>query len=225
MGEGGCGKTWIVTEFIVPATQYAFQNRKAIKMIAFSNPQAANLSTETCQAVTVHKACFMKVQVLCNKDMVPKEETIEELANEWNPVQVNVLEEAFLCPAEGYNMGMLRSAWGTHRSRDFIMDDYASPGKYWGASPLNLMLGDPLQLRPVRAISLLDTAEMLAQRIKDDLKVSTEAQIAIRCFRDLDLVFVLTETKRFLPGDPLPLILTSMRNANPEKGITMDPYS
>jgi len=155
--------------------------------------------------------------------MVPTDSIQEELEENWVPTQVNVLEEIFLCPAEGYNMGMLRSAWGTYKVRQFAMDEYATRGNYWGKSPINLHLGDPLQLRPVRAISVVDTAEMLAERIRKRLKVSTEAQIAIRCFRDFDWVCILRETKRFRPGDPLKDILSNMRNANSEKGITMDP--
>ena len=60
--------------------------------------------------------------------MIPKENVMDELAQEWEPTMVTLLEECFQCPAEGYNMGLLRSAWGTHIKRDFIMDDYATRG-------------------------------------------------------------------------------------------------
>ena len=39
---------------------------------------------------------------------------------------------------------------------------------------------------------------------------------------EFDFVFELTETRRFKPGDPLPRLLQSMRDANPMEGRVVD---
>ena len=42
LGQGGCGKTWLVQQFIARVVAYAFCTDEAIRMIAFSKPQATN---------------------------------------------------------------------------------------------------------------------------------------------------------------------------------------
>ena len=71
-----------------------------------------------------------------------------------------------------------------------------------GKTPMVLELGDPLQMRPVRTVSLFDTKDMLMQRAERGDPVSIEAQWGIKAFNTFDYAFELTQTKRFLPGDP-----------------------
>ena len=66
-----------------------------------------------------------------------------------------------------------------------------------------LELFDPLQMRPVRSVSLFDTKDMLMERFAKKQAVSVEEQWAIKAFNEFDYAFELTETKRFAPGDPL----------------------
>ncbi len=62
LGQGGCGKTWLVQQLIARVVVYAFGTDEAIRMIAFSNPQATNLSSDRFPAYTVHRASCMAVQ-------------------------------------------------------------------------------------------------------------------------------------------------------------------
>ncbi len=215
LGQGGSGKTHVVQQYVAPAVRFAFESPNALRMCAFSNAQATNLSTNEFHAVTLHNACSMGVQSLLNKDMYPKAK-LRNLEEFWGPCRCLVLEEFSLCPAEGYNMGLWRSAWGR---RDFVLDinEYATHGSYWGGVPLVLHLGDFLQLRPPRAISLLDSKDMLLAMVQEEKRVSREAQLAIAAFKDMDYVFSFVGTKRF-KDTALPEFLQAMRDANPAEG-------
>ena len=102
------------------------------------------------------------------------------------------------------------------------MDAYRFKGNLWGKMPMVLELGDPLQMRPVRTVSLFDTLEMLVERAAAGDEISTEAQWGIKAFKQFDYAFELTETKRFAPGDPLGPFLQSLRDADSAKGHVVD---
>ena len=74
----------------------------------------------------------------------------------------------------------------------------------------------------MRTKSVLDTEEMLIQRLRGGHNVSPEAQTAIRSFTEFDYAFELTETKRFVPGDPLARFLQSLRDADAGAGEVVD---
>ena len=77
-------------------------------------------------------------------------------------------------------------------------------------------------MRLVRAVSLFDTKEMLMQRAQQGGEVSVEAQWGIQAFTCFDYAFELTETKRFVPGDPLARFLQSLRDADARSGKVVD---
>ena len=52
LGQGGCGKAWLVHNFLALATAYVFKSADAVRGVAFSNAQAANLSSAQFLAVT-----------------------------------------------------------------------------------------------------------------------------------------------------------------------------
>ena len=54
-------------------------------------------------------------------------------------------------------------------------------------------------------------------------EVSVEAQTGIRVFADADLTMQLDETRRFVPGDPLRLLLQAFRRADAARGQFVDP--
>ena len=220
--EGGCGKTWLVHTFIVPAAVYAFNSTDAIRLVAFTNAQSANLSSKDVAARTLHTSCGMSVQKLSNSLLAPGKK-LKALIAYWQPVRVLVMDEITLCPAEAYNMGLLRTAFARQEQCDLNIGDYSTRGNYWGRIQLVLELGDPLQNRPVRAVSLFDTSEMLMQTAENNQEVSVEAQTGIRAFNDADLTMQLNETRRFVPGDQLPLFLQSLRRADASKGRFVDP--
>ena len=72
-------------------------------------------------------------------------------------------------------MGLLSSVWGRQAKCELDMDEYRLKGNLWGKTPLVLELGDPLQMRPVRAVSLFDTKDMLMPRAEKGDPVSSEA--------------------------------------------------
>ena len=84
LGQGGCGKTYLVQSFIARLVKYAYRTPDAVRMIALSNAQAANLSTAEFPAYTMHRACRMVVQKLKNSLMDPKEK-LQNSSNSGNP--------------------------------------------------------------------------------------------------------------------------------------------
>ena len=135
LGQGGCGKTFIVQQYVARVVAYAFASDEAIRMIAFSNPQATNLSSDLFPAYTVHRASQMRVQNLVNSEMNAGAK-LPELEVFWNPARVVVAEEITMWPAAVYNMGLLRSAWGRLAQCDLDMDEYRMRGKLWGRMPI-----------------------------------------------------------------------------------------
>ena len=111
LGQGGCGKTFIVQQFVARVVAYAFGTNEAIRMLAFSNPQATNLSSDRFPAVTVHRACGMAVQKMSNSLLNPGDK-LTALEAFWGPARLTVGEEITMWPAEIFNMGLVRSAWG-----------------------------------------------------------------------------------------------------------------
>ena len=221
LGQGGCGKTFVVQYYMGRIVRYAFGTADAMRMVAYSNAQAANLASEVQPAFTMHRAAALTVQALTNDRMVPNQDQSARLENFWNPARVLVVEEFTMVPAEGYNMGLFRSAWGRKAKCNLDVSNYNQKGCYWGRTPIVVQLGDPLQKRPVKALSLLDTKEMLLNYLDAGRKVSVEAQHAIKVFQDFDFVYELTQTKRFVAGDVLPNILQSLRDANPDANRTL----
>ena len=92
LGQGGCGKTFIVQQYVARVVAYAFGTDEAIRMIAFSNPQATNLSSDRFPAHTVHRASQMRVQNLINSEMSAGEK-LPLLEEYWNPARSVVAEE------------------------------------------------------------------------------------------------------------------------------------
>ena len=135
LGQGGCGKTFIVQQFVARAVAYTFGAEEAIRMIAFSNPQATNLSSDRFPAYTVHRASQMRVQNLINSEMNPGAK-LAELELFWNPGRVVVAEEITMWPASVFNMGLLRSAWGRLGQCELDMDEYRIRGRLWGRMPI-----------------------------------------------------------------------------------------
>ena len=127
----------------------------------------------------------MRVQKLSNSTMHPGNK-LRALESYWEPARVKVGEEITMWPADVYNMGLVRSAWGRRAKCDLDMDDYRFKRNLWGKTPWVLELGDPLQMHPVRTVSLFDTKEMLMQRIEHGDMVYVEAQWGIQAFRCFD---------------------------------------
>ena len=103
---------------------YTFGTPEALRLIAFSNAQAANLSSQEFPACTMHRACKLQVQKLPNGLMIPNESQLATLKRYWGPARALILEEFTMCPAEGCNMGLLRSAQGRSNPCGRNADEY-----------------------------------------------------------------------------------------------------
>ena len=135
LGQGGCGKTFIVQQYIARVVAYTFGVDEAIRMIAFSNPQATNLSSDRFPAYTVHRASQMRVQNLINSEMHPGSK-LADLQQFWNLARVVVAEEITMWPASVFNMGLLRSAWARLEQCALDLDEYRMRGQLWGRMPI-----------------------------------------------------------------------------------------
>ena len=74
LGQGGTGKTFLVTDVFIPLVNWAFppdDEGERWLVLAFSHAQANAISTEGIRARTLHNACAMRVQSLANKNMAP----------------------------------------------------------------------------------------------------------------------------------------------------------
>ena len=118
-----------------------------------------------------------------------------------------------MVPAEAVNMLMFRSAHGRREKFELNMDNYASLRTLCGRMPLLLLLGDFLQLKPPRQLSLVDD---LVQKARDGKKVSVEAQAAVDAFREIDVVIELLESRRF-EDEHLPQLMNFLREADGTK--------
>ena len=73
LGQGGSGKTHVVQKIMFGAAQYLWPETSpqepTLMVVAMSNAQAKNISTETVKARTIHNAAGMRVQQLINPEM------------------------------------------------------------------------------------------------------------------------------------------------------------
>ena len=96
LGQGGSGKTHVVQKILFRAVKYIWpapdKQRPTLMVVASSNAQAKNISTQDVKARTVHNACAMRVQKYENKLMQPGRQQ-KALTKLWESVRVLVVEE------------------------------------------------------------------------------------------------------------------------------------
>ena len=85
----------------------------------------------------------MAVQKLNNAAMNPGEK-LRALETFWQPARVKVGEEITMWPAEVFNMGLLRSAWGRHAKCELDMDEYRLKCNLWGENTVGVGARRPL---------------------------------------------------------------------------------
>ena len=210
LGQGGSGKTHVVQNIVFPAVQFIWPE-DALQVVASSNAQATNISTDAVRARTVHGACAMRVQSLVNPKMRPGQK-LASLTRTWDKCMVLVIEECSMISGGLYNMLDFRAMHGRSRTHEVYEHTYAQPGCAFGRIPIVIHLGDFLQLRPTAGISLIEDLHATdedGEYIHRD--VSLEVQHACRLFKSIRNVFELHGTKRFVPGDPLVEFLQCMR--------------
>ena len=218
LGQGGSGKTHVMQKLVFDVVGFIWPppspDEPTMHVVAFSNAQAKNISTEFLKTRTIHNACCMRVQRLENPKMRPgnKQKSLTRL---WDKCMVLVIEEISMVSAPLYNMLDFRSMYGRSKTHEVHEHNYAQYGNAFGKVPIVIHLGDFLQLKPTANISLIDDLNA-----KDDdgeychQDVSVEVQHACRLFTSIPFVIELHGTKRFVPGDPLIDFLGCMRTGS-----------
>ena len=118
-----------------------------------------------------------------------------------------IIEECFMPSSEAYNMLSYRASWGRRTKCAIDMRDHGALNQSFGRVPLVIHLGDPLQLRPMHGVGILDdTADLVAR----DIHVSVEAESDIKLMNAVRDVYILDGTKRF-QDTVLPALLRCLR--------------
>ena len=100
--------------------------------------------------------------------------------------------------------------WGRHEQCSVNPDEYDDLRQLFGRMYITLLLGDFLQLKPPRQISLADD---LIAKARLGQNVSVEAQTACDAFKRIDNIIELVETRRF-KDKALPKIMAFIRDAD-----------
>ena len=231
LGQGGSGKSHVVQKVIFTASEFIWpcenQNTPTLVVVAASNAQAKNISTQGVKARTLHNASCMGVQKYLNGRMGPKNKAAK-LEQFWGEVRVLVIEEISMVAAALYNMLNYRSMLGRSQKHEVYATHAERQCDYkhvpFGRCPIVIHLGDFLQLSPTASLSLITDLNKKhddGSYVYGDHTVSCwlEVQHACRVFRSIPSVFNLQGTKRFKPGDPLIDFLNCMRTGTrfPEK--------
>ena len=210
IGEGGSGKSFVVQHIVIPALTWAFPAlRKGCDrflVVAHSNAQANGISTDTFRAETAHTAGCIRVQNLSNAALRPGNK-LRALKDKWFNKVALIIEEAFLMPANIFNMLHVRCSWGRKQACNIDMGTIEHTRQSFGYIPIVLLLGDPLQLRP-RGLGLLTDLRAV---VAAGIEVHVEQEQGIKLFANFRDVWVLTGTKRFLDDD-LPKLLQCLRS-------------
>ena len=164
------------------------------------------ISTDAFRAQTAHTAGCIRVQNLCNAALRPgKKQRV--LTEKWVGKMALIIEEAFLMPANIFNMLHVRCSWGRKKACNIDMGTIEDFRQNFGYIPIVLLLGDPLQLRP-RSLGLLTD---LRAAVVDGIEVHVEQEQGIKLFQSFRDVWELTGAKRFLDED-LPKLLQCLRS-------------
>ena len=216
LGPGGSGKTHVIQKLVFEAVKYIWpeQSRDSPSMlvVASSNAQAKNISTDEVKARTLHNAAAMRVQHMVNPKMRPGNK-LNALERLWKNVKVLVIEEVSMVSAANYNMLNFRAMYARRRAHGVNESNYAVPACSFGRCLIVIHLGDFLQLPPTAAVSLVTDVNA---RNPDGSYIfekppDLEIQHAIKIFKAIPNVFELRGTKRFVLGDPVIEFLRCMR--------------
>ena len=108
-------------------------------VVAMSNAQAKNISTDTVKARTIHNAAGMRVQQLVNTKMRAGKKQ-GQLSRLWSQVRVLVIEEVSMVAAAIDNMLDVRAMLGRSRDFDVSESDYQRPRHNFGRVPIVIHL-------------------------------------------------------------------------------------
>ena len=137
-GQAGSGKTHVVQKLVFEAVQFIWPARSidepTLMVVASSNAQAKNISTDAIKARTLHNAGSMRVQKYVNEKMRPGD-NLPKLECIWG------------------NMLDLRAMYGRSKAYDVCEANYKQAHHAFGRVPIVIHLGDFFALqrqKPIR---------------------------------------------------------------------------
>ncbi len=202
-GPGGSGKTYCMTEVVVKVVRH-FLGRRGVKGIAAHNSAARLLLGKT-----MHAAGKMtRQQSLKAKHLKPKARARKALEAEWQDLFFLLADELSLA-APALLAGVSRRAFhGRAKLMGLSLEEILEHP--FGNVPLQVLMGDFLQLNPVKAHTLLE-AFCTSPVPGVPLKTKDEDRDGYKLFRQMCRNVVLFNgTHRFLDKD-LPKLLGIMR--------------
>jgi hypothetical protein len=195
-GGGGCGKTTLSTEILLPLLETFFHPEGVLRR-APSNKPARLIGGRTMhsgQGLTPESS--MRTHALALNA-----QTRQKLAITHVDAGALFVDEYSQLQGELNHAGALRTTYAREAKYCLSKDVYYKPQERWGRLPVVVYSGDHLQLPPVPASS-----SMLAP-----LEGTTnEHKVGVKIFRDADLVFEFQQAMRFT-DQTLIDILNTMR--------------
>ena len=182
-GGGGCGKTTLSTEILLPLLETFFHPEGVLRR-APSNKPARLIGGRTMhagQGLTPESS--MRTHALALNT-----QTRQKLAITHVDAGALYVDEYSQLQGELNHAGALRTTYARESKYGLSRDVYYKPQERWGRLPVVVYSGDHLQLPPVPA-----TSSMLAP-----LEGTTnEHKVGAKIFRDADLVFEFQQAMRF----------------------------
>ena len=130
----------------------------------------------------------------------------------WNPKILVVQDEVSLFPAMVENMLLYRSMRSRQNEHQLRPESYGDVGQLMGHVPILLVVGDVLQIKPAKEISIADDLDALRQAGTAVHPEHHTAQDAILGIAD---VIHLTKSKRFL-DEAMPAVMQAVRRSRPD---------
>ena len=202
-GPGGSGKTYCMTEVVAKIVRH-FLGRRGLKAIAASNSAARLLLGKT-----MHQAGKMRrQQSLKAKHLKPDSRARKALETEWADMFLLLGDELSLA-SPPLLAGISRRAFHG-RARPLRLRPEEILERTFGDVPVQVLMGDFLQLNPVKAHTLLEA--LCTSRVPGVPNRTTEEdKDGYSTFRSMCSNVVLFKgTHRFLDAD-LPALLEIMR--------------
>jgi hypothetical protein len=220
IGAGGTGKTTVILALMLSVFCHFFptaQDEDRYLITTFSHAQSDAISNETYRARTAHTACSYRVASLRNRDLALKTKQAE-MTKRWVPKLLLIQDEISLVPAMVENMMLYRSM-RARQDQGLDPAKYAQKNNLFGCTPIVLIAGDFMQMRPAMDVSLADDLDALARNGKK--KVCPEHYAAQEAIMSIETVVHLKKTNRFKDAH-LPAITTAMRASRPAAPMADD---
>ena len=213
-GPGGSGKTFCMTNVVIPV--YKRYCPRGIRTAASQNSAARLIGGSTFHFMSV----LTRGSVMGMRQPVDKR--MRRLMALWSILLMFLVDEVSLTDPQLLAVVNANAGWGRWKPHNLEQNDFVE--QTFGNIMLQLLLGDFMQLNPVRAYSLIETflegTELVVPRVLAYENCSPEERrrqqdLDRKGFRIFDKlsqnVVLFRGSYRFKPGDPLAELLAIMR--------------